>query len=346
MIHCFVKVKSRRNVGMKEKKGRDNIIPFPGLEARLIEKGLDAIINKSFREAVELLIQAVEMNEEHYNARFGLIVALVELGKYQEAKAHCQSILNQGIGDYLKTMEMYIMILVQLQEYEEMEATIHALVEEGQIPVDKIDHFESMLQFSKRMSKEEMDFAITEDDSANELALLSKSTEEQLLIISKIKEENVRKYIVEIKDYLQSPEGHPFVKTMLLLLLKEQEVQEPCDVEKFLKHKTVIPAQLEDIQERVFFTAIVKYLDDVLGQENPSLCELALQLVERHHYLLFPMEPDDQLEMWAAAFHILAEQYQGFSVDEEEITELYDSETANVLEALQVIQRIEEISSI
>lgn len=331
---------------MKEKKGRDNIIPFPGLEARLVEKGLDAIVHKNFQEAAELLIQAVEMNEEHYNARFGLIVALVELGKYREAKEHCQSILQQGIGDYLKTMEMYIMILVQLQEYEEMEAIIHALVDEGQIPVDKIDHFESMLQFSKRMSKEEMNFSITEEDSDYELALLSKSTEEQLLIISKVKEENVRKYIVEIKDYLQSLEGHPFVKTMLLLLLKEQEVQEPCDVEKFLKHKTVIPAQLEDIQKRAFFAEIAKSLDDVLGQENPSLCELALQLLERHHYLLFPMEPDQQLEIWAAAFHILAEQYQGFSCDEAEIAELYHSETRKVLEALQVIQRIEEISSV
>lgn len=331
---------------MKEKKGRDNIILFPGLEARLVEKGLDAIVHKNFREAAELLVQAVELNEEHYNARFGLIVALVELGKYREAKEHCQRILHQGIGDYLKTMEMYIMILVQLQEYEEMEAIIHALVEEGQIPVDKIDHFESMLQFSKRMSKEEMNFSVMEEDSDHELALLSKSTEEQLLIISKIKEENVRKYIVEIKDYLQSPEGHPFVKTMLLLLLKEQEVQEPCDVEKFLKHKTVIPAQLEDIQNRAFFAEIVKSLDDVLGQENPSLCELALHLVERHHYLLFPMEPDQQLEIWAAAFHILAEQYQGFACDEGEIAELYHSEIKNVLEALQVIQRIEEISSV
>ena len=330
---------------MKEKRDHNKIILFPGLEGRLVEKGLDAIVNKRFQEAAELLAQVVEMNEEHYNARFGLIVALVELGKYREAKSHCRSILQQGIGDYLKTMEMYIMILVQLQEYEEMEATIHALVEEGQIPVERLEHFESMLQFSHRMSKEGID-VYTEDDSENELGLLVKSTEEQLLLLSKIKEENVRKYIVEIKDYLQSPEGHPFVKTMLLLLLKEQEVQEACDVEKFLKHITVVPVQLENIQERVFFLEIVKALDHVLGQENPSLYQLALQLVERYHYLTFPMEPHQDFDMWAAAFHILAEQYQGFTVDEMKVAQQYSSEKEKVVEVLRVIQKIEEISSV
>lgn len=330
---------------MKEKKSTNNVIAFPGLSERLVEKGLDAIVEKNFREAAELLTQAVSMNGEHYNARFGLIVALVELGKYQDAKEHCQRILQLGIGDYFKTMEMYIMILLQLNEYEEMEATIHALMDEGQIPADKEEHFENMLQFSRKMSKEKMEFPILQEEQES-LQLLTKSTEEQLLIISKIKEQNVRKYISEIQNYLQSPEGHPFVKTMLLLLLKEQEVMETCDVEKFLQHKTVVPIHLEEIQMRAFYRETVTYLENVLGQENPSLYELAHQLLERHHFLLFPMEPEGQFDCWAAAFHVLAEQYQGFEVDEEHIAELYKSESRNVSKALQIIQQIEEISTI
>ncbi|MEH6940991.1 tetratricopeptide repeat protein [Bacillus sp. JJ722] len=333
---------------MKDQKKTAKIIPFPGLANRLVEKGMDALVNKEFRTAAELLSQAVEIEENDSNAQFGLVVALVELGKYQDAKVYCHQLLKKGIGDYFKLMEMYVMILLELNEYEEMASTISALLDENQVPLDKEEQFEKMLEFSQRMVIEQSDNTLEEvvDEAEENLDLLSKSNQEQLLIISKLKDDNARKYLTEIKSYLQSKEGHPFLKTMLLLILKEQEVLDECIVDKFSKRRSIIPASLEDIHNRPFYVGTEKSLEDVLEHESPSLLQLAQQLLERSQFLLYPMEPESDFENWAAAFHILAEQYQGITPNETEIMELYNGEIIKLKDALAVLQHIEEISSL
>lgn len=335
---------------MNEKQQKGKVIPFPGLAERFADKGMDALINKQFNDAAAFFEEAIALNEELYNAQFGLVVVFVELGKYEEAKIRCQSILQQGLGDYFKTMEMYLMILLQLNEYEEMEATIHALSKEGYIPYDKEEHFNNMLSFSRRMS-EERKSAITEEEEftstfEGQLDLFSKSDQEQLVLVSKLKNENIRKYIDEIKDYLQSPEGHPFVKTTLLMLLKEQELQDECDVEKFLKHVTVVPAQLEDLHASEFFRKTILLLEEKVAHENPSLCELAQQLAESHHFLLYPFESKESAECWAAAHHALAQLYQGEEGLEEQIAEHYGVDCERVRVLMTYLQHIEDISSI
>ncbi|MBD3108409.1 tetratricopeptide repeat protein [Bacillus sp. AGMB 02131] len=334
---------------MKENQQKGKVIPFPGLAERFADKGMDALINKQFNEAAAFFEEAIALNDELYNAQFGLVVVFVELGKYEEAKLRCQSILRQGLGDYFKTMEMYLMILLQLNEYEEMETTIQALSKEGYIPYDKEEHFNNMLTFSRRMSEDRKSIIMEEEDFSSteeQLDLFSKSDQEQLIVVSKLKNENIRMYIDEIKDYLQSPEGHPFVKTTLLMLLKEQEIHDECDVEKFLKHVTVVPADLDDLHENEFFRKTILLLEEKVAHENPSLCELAQQLTERHHFLLYPFEPKESAQCWAAAHHALAELYQGAEGLEELVAEQYGADCGQVRELITNLQHIEEISSI
>ena len=214
---------------MKDNSKKGKVIPFPGLGKRLLDRGMDALMEKRYKEASELLNQAVEIDEDNYNAQFGLIVALVELGDYGPAKEHCRSIMNKGIGDYFQVMEMYVMILLQLNEYDEMESTVQALLEDGHVPPDKEEHFEKMLEFCRKMQTEraEEEHVLDEyEEETGPLRLLDRSYEEQVRVVAGIRDDNVRKYLLEIKDYLQSPDGYPFLKTMLLLILKEQEVQD------------------------------------------------------------------------------------------------------------------------
>ncbi|MGN1401288.1 MAG: tetratricopeptide repeat protein [Bacillus sp. (in: firmicutes)] len=335
---------------MKENKNIGKVIPFPGLNTRLVEKGMAALVEKRYQEAVSLLQQAVKMGDEEYNTHFGLIVALVEINDYREAKAICKNLLNKGVGDYFQLMEMYVMILLQLNEYEEMESTIRALLDDGVVPPDKEEHFENMLQFTRKMEVERADDRYTEEEE--ELAeggnfnLLSMPYQEQLQAVTKIREGNVRKYIEQVMDYLQSPDGYPFLKTILLLILKEQDYRENCDVEKFLKHKTVIPARLEEIEERPFWVETAGLLSDHLEHENPSLHNIAGQLLKRQHFILFPFEPVNHFAKWAAAYHLLAAEYQGVEESAAFICERYSVEMEGVEEALKLIRHIEETSSL
>ena len=334
---------------MKDNSKKGKVIPFPGLGKRLLDRGMDALMEKRYKEASEFLNQAVEIDEDNYNAQFGLIVALVELGDYGPAKEHCRSIMNKGIGDYFQVMEMYVMILLQLNEYDEMESTVQALLEDGYVPPDKEEHFEKMLEFCRKMQTERAEEEQVLDEYEEEtgpLQLLDRPYEEQVRIVAGIRDDNVRKYLLEIKDYLQSPDGYPFLKTMLLLILKEQEVQDSCDVEKFLKHTSVVPAELENLEERDFFVQVKQMISDQLEHENPTLWLLAEQLLERHHYLMFPFDPDHSFESWAAAYHFLAAGYQGFELDEQELIGRYQAETAKFQRFLDFIMHIEEISTL
>ncbi len=330
-----------------DKRKLGKVIPFPGLERRLADKGMDALVQKKFPEAASFLTKALEMNEEDYNTRFGLIVALIELGNYKEAKENCELLLKRGIGDYFKVMEMYVMILLQLNEYAELQETIHALLDDGHVPPDKEAQFENMLEFSRKMSKEKSNFPVDlEGLSDGTLGLLNKSYDEQAAIIVKLKNENIRRHIDEIKDYLQSPEGIPVIKTMLLNLLQEQGFDGPCDVEKFLKHRTVNPAQMEPMTERPFYKRIKELLEERLEHDNPTLLEHCLSLMERQHYVIFPFDDKKDYECWAASYHLLALQYQGLDEDPEGIKDLYAAEHIKADETLQFIYYIEEISSL
>ena len=58
----------------------------------------------------------------------------------------------KGIGDYFQMVDLYLTILIQLHEYQEIVITIEALLDEKEIPPEKHDHFLTILQFSRRMA--------------------------------------------------------------------------------------------------------------------------------------------------------------------------------------------------
>ena len=51
-----------------------------------------------------------------------------------EARELCHELLRMGIGDYFQIMSIYLMVLLQLSEHEEMVETIELLFQENQIP--------------------------------------------------------------------------------------------------------------------------------------------------------------------------------------------------------------------
>ncbi|WP_318508149.1 tetratricopeptide repeat protein [Bacillus sp. T3] len=133
-------------------KKNGNIILFPDLDKRLVEKGLDQLKQKNFSAAIELLNEASQLNPDNEDVFIGLVLAYFEAGNYNEANKLAKKLLQTGIGDYFKIVDMYIMILVQQHEYAEIVMTIEALLEEKEVPPEKIEHFMNMLQFSRKVA--------------------------------------------------------------------------------------------------------------------------------------------------------------------------------------------------
>lgn len=342
---------------MKKKKpiqSEENIILFPDLEKRLAEKGLQSLQAKRYSEAIDLLEKARQLDQENDEILIGLVLAYIEVGHFPQAKKLAKELLLKGIGHYDQMMDLYITILLQLHEYPEVVATIETLIEENEISPEKLNHFSTILQFSRRMADQssainetvEPNLADTEED-VNETLDLHSLTDpnEQMMFVSKLANKNIRPYVKEILAYLEEPSGQPFLKTLLLSILKDQEYEKEATIEKFNYKRSVIPAQLPDIRNQARMNEIIDIVKDKLDQIDPILLGNITSLVERHFFIVYPFELEPaEPSAWAAGFHFLTLEYYGQDPKRIKIAGEYGQSEQDVNQAIEWIKAIEEIS--
>lgn len=334
----------------KRDSKKDNVIQFPGLEKRLLEKGLEYLKEKKYRDAIQYLEQALEHDQDNSDIYVGLVLANYEAGYVTQAKEFATKMLRSGLGDYIQVIDLYLMILVQVNEYAEIVSTIEALLEEKEIPADKQEHFTRMLEFARKMLDggdefEEVEpFEIEVEDPTLNLFDYN-DPKDQIMVAAKLAKENIRPYIKSIKEYVASEDGHPFQITMLLNILKEQEYAEEIDIRKFGLAKSVIPTQLPELKNFINLNNVIQLLSNQIENSDPILYENILSLVERTFFLLYPFElPKGTPEAWAAAYHFIANEYYGFEDSLESFADIYDSSAEGAEEALSFIRMLEEIS--
>ncbi|HYK72370.1 MAG TPA: tetratricopeptide repeat protein, partial [Pseudoneobacillus sp.] len=290
-----------------------------------------------------------QYNEE---VELGLIIAYLESGNLSKAKKLANECLQKGVGDYFQLIDLYIMILLQLNEYQEIVVTLEALLEEKEIPIEKQENFTKILEFSKRKLESDQNKLVNESiesdihvDASFDLFQYH-SLNEQFLAVAQLSERNVRAYLPGIKDYLNASDGHPFIKTMLLQLLKEQEVNEEIIVEKFQQTSVFNPINLADLEAISEENEIDNILKRELEHDNPTLFESIKSIVSRHSFLIFPMErKESEPKVWAAAYHFMALEYFGIHASIDEMIEKYEIDERKITEAIAFIRELEEISS-
>ncbi|MBM4762471.1 tetratricopeptide repeat protein [Bacillus sp. B15-48] len=334
----------------KQKTNKDNIILFPDLEKRLLERGMERLKEKNFREAIELLEQIRSFDSENSEAYIGLVLAYFESGQSTEAKTLVEEMLKKGIGDYIQVVDLYIMVLIQLSEYDVVVTTLEALLEEKEIPKEKYEHFSKLLHFSRNMVEEhsnmEANEAFIKEAEGERLSLFTyKDPKDQMLIAARLAKENIRPYIQEVKKYLQSEEGHPFQKSLLLNILREQDYNQQLEVKKFELQQSFTPSELPEIHELDKIKDVSAALAKMLENEDPVLCENIKSMVERHFFLIYPFNPyPEDASAWAAAYHFIANSYYGHEDSLAMYADKYGSIERETEEALYFIKKLEEIS--
>ncbi|RLQ98021.1 tetratricopeptide repeat protein [Falsibacillus albus] len=338
----------------KEKKNQENIILFPNLKERYLDIGLEHLNQHRFHEAVEFLQKALQLSEGRGDGdiEMALAIALYESRSYKEAKNICQELLHKGIGDYFEVVDLYLMILLQLNEHQEIESTIRALLEEREVPSEKLEHFEKLLQFSERAlyasspQVEENDDDNEELNLSNQVLLEGRNVQEQALLLAQLAQKNIHPYLKELKSFLKDNKQHPFLQTMALNVLKEHAIGHPVEISKFDYTDEVIPSQLDEVFANDFFIEIKEELEREIGQSNPTLFDQCMELVKRHEFLLYPFDlPEASPKLAAAAYHLLMLEYYGEDRPAEVIAEQYGADEEGIHKPLAVIRNLEEISS-
>ena len=69
----------------KESQERGNVIHFPSLEKRLLEKGEEKLQEKNYLEAVPIFEEIIKLDSENSDGYLGLVLAYYGIGQNDKA---------------------------------------------------------------------------------------------------------------------------------------------------------------------------------------------------------------------------------------------------------------------
>ncbi|MEW9500591.1 hypothetical protein [Jeotgalibacillus marinus] len=315
----------------KHIKRDQKVIPFPGLKDRLVEKGLAKLQSQLHKEAIELLVEAYALDGEDPVTGTSLAVALYEDRQWEQSKTICERLLFEGLGDYEEMLELYILNLLQLKEHDQIITTIETVIDEQIISADKQAHFEHLLAMSKRHEQQD-------EGQPTQSFSLGEKLEQQMIQVANLAKQNVHPFKQSLIDSIQDKNTHPFIKTMVLNVLREQGVQDTVTIEKWTHREVVNPAQLVDPFESEKFREVAEVIQKEGGQVDPTLSELAIDLIRRHIFLLYPFSWDEiDVKVIGEAYLQLAKSYMG------EAIEWSEKEKNGIVKEIEILENVSMI---
>ena len=269
---------------------KDNIVMFPGALEQLIEKGLDAVEDADYAEAVEAFEQAYHFDPENTRLFAPYAVSLYETKDFTLAKEVATKLLHSGTTEYLDAMELYLAISIQLQDYEEVEMTIETLFDEDIVPPGMVKKFNYLRELNKRLSyryvREEM-----EPQKQNTITLdefIRETTEMQQNILATFENRELDGAIKKMLSQIVEKENlHPIVITYALVLLHDSGYDREVTVSKFGRSKTVIPTEIELPGQDERSIEVVNQIGS-LFEKDPSRMQMAIDASLRYGIIAYP----------------------------------------------------------
>jgi tetratricopeptide (TPR) repeat protein len=316
----------RRKRRQLRKHGK--VIVMPGTFERLMDDGLRAVSEERYDDAVPLIRQALSYEAGHANLLGALTVSLYELREYTEAKEAATRYLQAGPANYIEAMELYLSICIQLRNYDEVEDTISALLDEGIIPPDRREKFLYLQGLNRRLMDRYDEPPEAPDGPPGLDEFLSLPEGEQHSRLSSVPDHELPAWGEFLAALAAHEDASPLLKTYSLVLLAGIGYSSPVTVRKFGTEETVDPARLpgpEDMQKAGEVEAILK---EQFAQD-PSKEQIAAQLLRTYRFTAYPFEwPGLSAEEVADAYHTYIES-------------LFDGTDAGAHPVIDLINKIE-----
>ena len=280
-------------IEMKNKKEQRKVILFPGMVERLFNEAKALTEENRFEEANDLFEQALTLEEGDEFALSVFAYSLYEVKNYDRAKEICEELLAKGPTMYFEVMELYLTICMQLRQFKQVEKIIQSLLDEEVIPPEEIEKFQRLQKLNAEIAQNQdvyYEQPEMDDDEAFEAAqFLSLPVEQQLVKIHEMTEKNIRPFVEELKIIIETQSVHPFIQSLLLILLVEQQVNVDIAIKKFEMMDIVNPSQLELPTKLPQYQAVTAQITEMLEQ-HPSMLEVLGHLLAKHAIVLYPFE--------------------------------------------------------
>ncbi|WP_051314803.1 tetratricopeptide repeat protein [Alteribacter aurantiacus] len=341
----------------KQKKGQgqdDNVIMFPGLVARLVDKGMAALKEKKHYDALRYFQQSAELEPTHPQARYGLVITNIELNRLDEAKEYCESMLKEGIGQYYEVLQVYVSLLVQLGKYEEVVTMLESVMVEDKLPPNMAESFYQLLEFSRQMTNHHQTNMVEEEEPVDQFSspdewiktLEKGDPNQQWGALKKLSQVNTEKVVEAYRTFLAEKENDPVLKSYVLQMMKDMNITGQFRVHKFGDTFNIHISDLEDVFHERFGNEVLRVLENHLGQENPTVVEMVMQVWWHYLFAIYPKSPEPlDAKVWAAALHYLGIQLlmedEEKDLEIEDITMVYKTPVEPVNAAIEHIRSIE-----
>lgn len=294
----------KRNRERLHKKG--NIVVFPGTIDRLLDQAEDAIEAQEFEEAVHFCEQLIELGQNLPGIPGILSVAFYETKEFERAKPYAAEWLQNDAGDYFEAMELYLAICMQLQDYEEVEDIIGALLDENVIPPDLNQKFNYLRELNGRLSNrytEKLDPTIAEKVSFKAFLEMDPYARQQVL--AKLERNGAieaQELLVKIATYETLP---ALLRTVAIVLLRGTGFDKSLTIRKFGRELEVIPSELHLPSEDKVTQEVCTLLEEAL-EKDPSRFALLEEAVKKFAVISYPLG-------WGATPETIAEAYENYS---------------------------------
>ena len=276
----------RKKYGRLRKK--ENVIVFPGTFEKLVENGHVAVEQENYELAVEAFDQAIVYEPDNPEFLGPYAVALYETKDFQRAKEIAARLLHSGTADYVDAMELYLTISIQLQEYDEVEMTIDALIDEGIVPPDMLNKFNYLRELNGRLSER---YAQDEPSYRMELFTLEEFMKMDALAqqyaLASLEGSDLTDLVPLLEKIVARDDVAPLAITFALTLLHQTGYSDELTVRKFGWEKHVVPVAMTLPGQDDLTKQVLKEVDRRLLQD-PSRLEMAQGLIEKFAITAFP----------------------------------------------------------
>ncbi|MFJ8458267.1 hypothetical protein ACIQ57_03950 [Lysinibacillus xylanilyticus] len=271
----------------------DNIVVFPGAFQTLIREAHMYAENYQYEEAVASFEKAFSYEDGDELALSAYAYALYELKAYDKVKNVCEQLLAMGTTLYVEVMELYVTVCMQLKEFHQVESLITTLIEENAFPIDQLEKFERLRslnqEVAKNLQKKEDAQRLLEEQEFELSEFSALTPDEQSIRLHRLMDTNVRQLKTALKAIIECPTIHPFVQSLALILLVEQEVSIEITVSKFNKTMTINPINLVLPNQLPQYGEVKKIIESKLEQD-PSTQEMVQYLMAKHAIVTYPFE--------------------------------------------------------
>lgn len=294
--------------------------------------------NGKYEDALKLL-KSPKTENEYYQK----IICLYSLEKYQEAKIECELALDMAEKQYYDIVAIYVSTLMALEEDDLAIKVLEDELEMPYIPYKYEVQFNASYDelLKKRMANNKVHSAydLLSDDELKNALLNFEDNNEFIILLSQLETRNIRRFLDILEDYLVSDKIKQNAKTVILELLKSQDVSKVIKVKNKDKIIDINLNDLPNVLEQEEIGLILNKISDVENPDDPNYLVYSQDVLFSYVGSLYPtlLTKDDVNNIACAISLYVDSLFNNEEGDFEKKVVKYDSQLEKVNEIFDEI---------